>query len=1106
MWQSPEEVFLSKDEIVVLTCDIFQVTQRINHFDNSLGSWTIANEESDFDACGIFRITYLLKSKKRFQIAISDDFDEISALMKEIESKVVPVLSKLPESEAPTYLFNTFSSRSKSQFIPHPKTVDFRSPFNFPRAEKLIHHCSGSYFSGTIPNRGTLFLSINYLSFLPSFSSLSDKFSVPWIKVVSVKRKLTVALGGYILLSTYKNSYRFTITSRVEETFSIIQRLADLGARRLLNNDAYTTTQRDPFRLSSSKFSTRQLLSRLDSFSRSEAYRNEFHLPATEVLDCEATGHLCTPFDKGERAGRIFVSENFLAFSNQAGPFLKLVVPLCDVKAVDVQISKTNSKYSDFVLSARDTIFMFVKVNDKGGLIDRLRYIVRGSSTSENNSDEVVVAEEALWSMEISNSSSSTSNSPVEKLGVQVEESVASKVDEVVPSTLNSTVAHSARFFNEYPLEHSTNIRTEAEKISAWEMYFSVYGKDRAMYIVDELEELVLKGLPAKLRGRLWLLLSGAQNDLCANPGYYEDIVRQTSGRSNSVLLEIERDLHRSLPEHPAYHTPEGIAALRRVLTAYAFRNPNVGYCQAMNMVTGILLLYCSEEEAFWLLAAVCERLLPDYYDSQVVGVRVDQAVLCQLVANLLPALLSRPTSAPSTTSTARSSSSSAVSLESSTLESFVSSLFRRSSPKANGGTSTDGFTIDPNGNTGVELVNLVTLSWFLTLFLNAMPLRCAVFVIDYFFFGGAKVIFQLALELLRLHLPIFSTSLQREEISDTLLHLSHFFNRLSTESSSPNIRYTLTSPELSLRLSFPGSQERPVTVEQLLKSARLNFGETVTFERIEELRMACRLRVIHALSDSSVREAIRFLQPQLSARPEDLTAVCFSFKEHYVTSRYYRIQQVQPAVQYGQVSSLNRPSYDMHRIDADQFCSLFRSQAPSTWIHLALPLFRLLDADSDNLINMRDYAWLLLLIASSDYRGKLRLLFTAHSPDYLLPEDRAGFWHRGSPTSSLSCDNSSPIVEFAEELTEETAVDCTVKDEISTLNSSSAPECSIRTDSFLSLNARYTGPAVLEEPPALTKPCFIDLLKVSQSGDFFFPPPVCQSVSVLFSLCSVLW
>lgn len=60
----------------------------------------------------------------------------------------------------------------------------------------------------------------------------------------------------------------------------------------------------------------------------------------------------------------------------------------------------------------------------------------------------------------------------------------------------------------------------------------------------------------------------------------------------------------------------EGRETLRRVLAAYALHNPKVGYCQGMNFLAGLLLLFMPEESAFWSLAALVEQLLAGAFPS----------------------------------------------------------------------------------------------------------------------------------------------------------------------------------------------------------------------------------------------------------------------------------------------------------------------------------------------------------------------------------------------------------------------------------------------------------------------------------------------------------
>lgn len=79
--------------------------------------------------------------------------------------------------------------------------------------------------------------------------------------------------------------------------------------------------------------------------------------------------------------------------------------------------------------------------------------------------------------------------------------------------------------------------------------------------------------------------LSGAALDHQAN---FEQSL--AAGCTERAKREIEQDVRRTLPSHPMFQSEAGLAALRRVLLAYAARNPALGYCQSMNFLAAMLL------------------------------------------------------------------------------------------------------------------------------------------------------------------------------------------------------------------------------------------------------------------------------------------------------------------------------------------------------------------------------------------------------------------------------------------------------------------------------------------------------------------------------------
>lgn len=215
-----------------------------------------------------------------------------------------------------------------------------------------------------------------------------------------------------------------------------------------------------------------------------------------------------------------------------------------------------------------------------------------------------------------------------------------------------------------------------------------------------EFRLLVLAGIPVAYRSKIWAECSGAT--ALRVPGYYEDLVASET-EDPDIVSQIQVDIHRTLTDNVFFRNGPGVTKLNEVLLAYSRRNPQVGYCQGMNLITASLLLVMpTAEDAFWLLTTIVENVLPQhYYDHSLLASRADQQVLRQYVAEVLPKL----------------------------------------------STHLDGL--------GIELEAL-TFQWFLSVFTDCLSAEALFRVWDviFCFNDGSTFLFQVALALLKLNEP----------------------------------------------------------------------------------------------------------------------------------------------------------------------------------------------------------------------------------------------------------------------------------------------------------------------------------------------------------------
>lgn len=254
---------------------------------------------------------------------------------------------------------------------------------------------------------------------------------------------------------------------------------------------------------------------------------------------------------------------------------------------------------------------------------------------------------------------------------------------------------------------------------------------------MEDIHATLKDGVPKSRRGEIWQFLAVQHRVRHRLPNKqqppdmsYKELLKQLTAQQHAILV----DLGRTFPTHPYFSAQLGAGQLSlfNLLKAYSLLDKEVGYCQGISFVAGVLLLHMSEEQAFEMLKFLMYDLgFRKQYRPDMMSLQIQMYQLSRL------------------------------------LHDYHRDLYNHLEENE----------ISPS---------LYAAPWFLTLFASQFPLGFVARVFDIIFLQGTEVIFKVALSLL---------SSQEEQIMmcETFESIVEFLKNTLPDMTKPQMEKIMT-------------------------------------------------------------------------------------------------------------------------------------------------------------------------------------------------------------------------------------------------------------------------------------------------------------------------